>query len=122
MMIDGFGYSWFSAMETLAKLHRIDYKAIGLGDYGRPSDFYNRQMRSLSKVSAAQSAAKDQDTGEVVGPIPRMEEMFAWFKKNQPADESTIVHGDFKVCIHASFFACLPYANRGFFIYRLTTW
>ncbi|KAI7877153.1 kinase-like protein [Lichtheimia hyalospora FSU 10163] len=88
---------WFSAMETLAKLHRIDYKSIGLGDYGRPSDFYNRQMRSLSKVSAAQSAAKDQDTGEVVGPIPRMEEMFAWFKKNQPADESTIVHGDFKI-------------------------
>lgn len=106
MIDDNIGYSWFSAMETLAKLHRIDYKAIGLGDYGRPSDFYNRQMRSLSKVSAAQSAAKDQDTGEVVGPIPRMEEMFAWFKKNQPADESTIVHGDFKVHLSHFILSC----------------
>ncbi|KAI9320542.1 kinase-like domain-containing protein [Dichotomocladium elegans] len=90
-------HTWFSAMETLAKLHRVDFKAIGLGDYGRSSGFYERQIRSLAKVSNAQAATKDEETGEVVGPIPRLEDMFAWFKRNQVPDESTIVHGDFKI-------------------------
>ena len=84
-------------METLAKLHRVDYKSIGLGDYGKSSGFYERQIRSLGKVSAAQAAATDEETGAAVGPIPRLDELFAWFKRNQAADEATIVHGDYKV-------------------------
>ncbi|KAI7857999.1 kinase-like domain-containing protein [Circinella umbellata] len=88
---------WFSAMETLAKLHRVNYKSIGLGDYGKSSGFYERQIRSLGKVSAAQAAATDEDTGAVVGPIPRLDELFAWFKRNQANDEATIVHGDYKI-------------------------
>ncbi|KAI9490368.1 kinase-like domain-containing protein [Zychaea mexicana] len=88
---------WFSAMETLAKLHRVDFKAIGLGNYGKPSGFYERQIRSLAKVSAAQAAAVDEETGNAVGPIPRLDELFAWFTKNQVPDQATIVHGDFKI-------------------------
>ncbi|KAI8976973.1 kinase-like domain-containing protein [Pilobolus umbonatus] len=88
---------WYSAVETLAKLHRVDYIAIGLGDYGRNSGFYERQMRSLLKVSAAQAAVKDEETGESVGPIPRLNEMIAWFRKNQVEDKATLVHGDFKI-------------------------
>ncbi|KAI8374484.1 kinase-like domain-containing protein [Radiomyces spectabilis] len=88
---------WFSAVETLAKLHRVDFAAIGLENYGRNSGFYDRQMRSLSKVSQAQAETKDNETGDKVGPIPRLEEMFAWFKRNQVKDQATIVHGDFKI-------------------------
>ncbi|KAI8146910.1 kinase-like domain-containing protein [Fennellomyces sp. T-0311] len=88
---------WLSAMETLAKLHRVDFKGIGLGDYGKSSGFYDRQIRSLAKVSAAQAAAVDEETKQAVGPIPRLDELFAWFKKNQVADQATIVHGDYKI-------------------------
>lgn len=89
-------FSWFSAIETLAKLHRVDFKAIGLHNYGRHSGFYDRQMKSLGKVSQAQANTLDEH-GQAVGPIPRLNEMFAWFKKNQVKDQATIVHGDFKI-------------------------
>ncbi|KAI7902361.1 kinase-like domain-containing protein [Cokeromyces recurvatus] len=88
---------WYSAIETLAKLHRVNFKAIGLEKYGRSSGFYDRQMKSLSKVSQAQGAVQDQDTKEVVGSIPRLNDMFQWFKRNQVKDQATIVHGDFKI-------------------------
>ncbi|PHZ07586.1 APH-domain-containing protein [Rhizopus microsporus ATCC 52813] len=88
---------WHAAVETLAKLHRVDFKAIGLGNFGKHSEFYERQMRSLSKVSQAQANTKDDETGEYVGPIPRLDDMFAWFKKNKAHDQATIVHGDFKI-------------------------
>ncbi|KAI9484252.1 MAG: kinase-like domain-containing protein [Benjaminiella poitrasii] len=88
---------WYSAIETLAKLHRVDFKAIGLENYGRNSGFYDRQMKSLGKVSQAQEAAKDEETGQAVGPIPRLNDMFSWFKRNQVKDQATIIHGDFKI-------------------------
>ncbi|KAG0764205.1 hypothetical protein G6F57_002696 [Rhizopus arrhizus] len=88
---------WHSAVETLAKLHQVDFHSIGLTNYGRNSGFYERQMKSLARVSQAQAKAKDEETGEWVGEIPRLNDMFAWFKKNQAKDEATIVHGDFKI-------------------------
>jgi aminoglycoside phosphotransferase (APT) family kinase protein len=115
--------SWYSALETLGKLHRVDFKAIGLGDYGRNSGFYDRQIKSLGKVSHAQAQAKDEETGESVDPIPRLDEMFTWFKRNQVRDEATIVHGDFKVFFEIkkktnSFY--FFFTNRAYF--RLITW
>ncbi|ORZ03769.1 kinase-like domain-containing protein [Syncephalastrum racemosum] len=88
---------WYSAVETLAKLHKVDYAKIGLQGYGRDSGFYDRQMKSLGKISEAQAAVKDQDSGEIVGPIPRVSELYAWFKRNQVTDQATIVHGDYKI-------------------------
>ncbi|KAG0255684.1 hypothetical protein BG011_004982 [Mortierella polycephala] len=87
---------WISAVDTLAKLHKVDHVAIGLETYGKPAGFYPRQIASLSKISAAQAAAKDMD-GVPVGPIPEIEEMTAWFKKNEVKDSTSIVHGDFKM-------------------------
>jgi aminoglycoside phosphotransferase (APT) family kinase protein len=84
-------------LETLAKLHQVDFKAIGLESYGRNSGFYERQMKSLHRVSSLQASVMDKETGEKVQELPRLDEMFAWFKKNQPKDKATIVHGDFKV-------------------------
>ncbi|KAG2230612.1 kinase-like domain-containing protein [Thamnidium elegans] len=88
---------WFSAVSTLVKLHSVDFKKIGLRDYGRDTGFYNRQMKSLSKVSQAQAVVVNEETGEQVGPIPRFDEMYSWFQRNQVKDQATIVHGDFKI-------------------------
>ncbi|RIA89880.1 kinase-like domain-containing protein [Glomus cerebriforme] len=87
---------WYSAVETLAKLHSVDYKAIGLANYGKPSGFYSRQIRSLVKTSTIQAAIKDEN-GIEVGPLPRLDDMIKWFRKNEVDDETTIVHGDFKL-------------------------
>ncbi|CAG8437844.1 7988_t:CDS:2 [Funneliformis caledonium] len=87
---------WYAVIDTLAKLHSVDYKAIGLSGYGKSSGFYTRQIRSLVKVSAAQAAVKD-DSGNEVGSLPRLDEMISWFKRNLVDDEATIIHGDFKL-------------------------
>ncbi|KAF9411559.1 hypothetical protein BGZ94_001295 [Podila epigama] len=87
---------WLSAIDTLAKLHKVDHVAIGLESYGKAKGFYSRQISSLSKVSAAQAAAKDTE-GNVVGPIPGMVELAEWFKHNEVEDSTSIVHGDYKM-------------------------
>ncbi|OZJ04403.1 hypothetical protein BZG36_02396 [Bifiguratus adelaidae] len=87
---------WFNVIDTLAKLHAVDYKAIGLEGYGKPTGFYERQIRSLTRTSNAQAEVMDEK-GEKVGQIPRLQEMMSWFMKNQVKDETSIVHGDYKV-------------------------
>lgn len=89
--------SWLSAVSTLGKLHSVDFKAIGLEGYGKDAGFYTRQMKSLHRVTNAQAAVKDEETGEHVGPIPRLDELYQWFEKNQVHDKATIVHGDYKI-------------------------
>jgi aminoglycoside phosphotransferase (APT) family kinase protein len=90
-------HSWFSVVRTLAKLHKLDPVAIGLKDYGSFADFYPRQIKSLSRVSAAQAEVKDKETGEPVGEIPDIKALLHWYGKNCPRGETTIVHGDFKM-------------------------
>ncbi|GAC94983.1 hypothetical protein PHSY_002556 [Pseudozyma hubeiensis SY62] len=88
---------WMSAIDTLAALHRVNPAKIGLGDYGKPNGFYTRQMKSLGKVSSIQAEVKDDKTGEKVGALPRGIEFLEWFSRNMPADETGIVHGDYKI-------------------------
>jgi hypothetical protein len=54
-------------------------------------------MRSLGKVQVAQAAVVDEDTKKAVGPLPRIDELYAWFKRNEVEDVATVVHGDFKI-------------------------
>lgn len=74
--------------------------------YGRDSGFYARQIKSLGKVSGAQGAVVDEETGEAVGPIPRLDKMFAWFKRNEVKDRATIIHGDFKIDNMVRYWQC----------------
>jgi len=91
---------WLSAVSALARLSSLDPVAIGLGDFGPASDYFPRQIRSLTRVSLAQAAVKDVDTGKEVGKIPLWDELIAWYKGHLP-DESKlgrrIVHGDYKL-------------------------
>lgn len=78
-------------------MHRINPNAIGLEGYGKPQDFYPRQIKALGKVSFLQSKAKDKDTGREVGEIPGFHDLVEFFKNNIPEDENTICHGDYKI-------------------------
>lgn len=88
---------WHSAISTLALLHSYDPLKIGLSDYGSHSDFYPRQVRSLSRVSESQAQVRSEDGKQVVGPIPGFDWLMPWYSKNCPKGELTIVHGDYKL-------------------------
>jgi aminoglycoside phosphotransferase (APT) family kinase protein len=90
---------WHDAIRTLAKLHRINPKDVGLEDFGRASGFYDRQIKTFSIISKAQGEVKDVDTKEPVGQIPHGDEMLAYFrdKSFQPKDRGNPIHGDYKI-------------------------
>jgi aminoglycoside phosphotransferase (APT) family kinase protein len=73
---------------VLAGLHRLDYAALGLGDYGKPGDYLARQIARWSKQYRASETE----------PIDSMDRLIAWLPTAIPADESTsLVHGDFRL-------------------------
>ncbi len=84
-----------SVNETLARLHKIDYKALGLENFGRPGNYFARQIaRWLSQYEA--SKAED---------IAEMDKLAAWLPGAVPKDDglASITHGDFSfhnVLIH----------------------
>ena len=80
----------FDAMNaTIAQLHSFDPGAIGLGDYGRPTSFVERQVARWSKQYLG-----DADAGRV----ETMDRLVDWLGKHLPADSgrSSVVHGDFR--------------------------
>ncbi|KAF2653499.1 APH-domain-containing protein [Lophiostoma macrostomum CBS 122681] len=90
---------WHDAVRTLAKLHRLNPKEIGLETYGKPTGFYNRQINTFKTLGDAQSQTKDVETGREVGKVPRMDEIVAFFQdmKSQPKDRGVPIHGDYKI-------------------------
>lgn len=88
---------WEDAVRTLAKLHRVCPKEVGLETFGKHSGFYNRQIRTFERLAGSQAAAKDKDSGEAVGQIPHFDDFVAFFKQSQPQDRGVLVHGDYKI-------------------------
>ncbi|KAK4127102.1 APH-domain-containing protein [Parathielavia appendiculata] len=90
---------WADAVRTLAKLHRIDPRSVGLENFGKSTGFYSRQVATWRGVCDAQAAVRDVETGEAVGPLPYFDELMTFFadESQQPADRGALIHGDFKI-------------------------
>ncbi|KAG5981418.1 hypothetical protein E4U55_002951 [Claviceps digitariae] len=90
---------WRAAIETLARFHTVDYKAVGLERFGKPSGFYGRQVRTWSTICLAQEAIEDVETGKEVGRLPHFEAIVDFFmdERRRPGDRTTLVHGDYKI-------------------------
>ncbi|MEZ5570373.1 MAG: phosphotransferase family protein, partial [Halioglobus sp.] len=75
--------------ETLAALHNIDVDAVGLTDYGRPGNYFERQLSRWSK----QYRASETET------IADMETLMRWLEERMPEDDGTVslVHGDYRL-------------------------
>ena len=73
---------------VIAALHSVDYAAIGLADFGRPGNYFARQISRWSKQYQISEIDK----------IPEMDRLIEWLPANIPAnDETTIVHGDYRL-------------------------
>ena len=93
------GFRWYDACRTLAKLHRVDPASVNLSTFGKPTGFYNRQIRTLTQISKSQAAIIDVETNKPVGEIPHFNDTVAFFNdpKTQPKDQGTLIHGDYKI-------------------------
>jgi aminoglycoside phosphotransferase (APT) family kinase protein len=75
-------------IDTLAALHRVDYAAVGLADYGKPGNYFTRQIDRWTR----QYQASETKT------IAAMDRLIAWLPASAPADDQTsIVHGDYRL-------------------------
>jgi aminoglycoside phosphotransferase (APT) family kinase protein len=81
--------AYFDAMNgVIAQLHSVDFAAIGLADFGRPGNYFERQIARWSK-----QYAEDTDAGR----DSNMERLIEWLPAHiPPGDETSIVHGDFR--------------------------
>lgn len=74
--------------DVLARLHRVDVAAAGLSDYGKPGNYYARQ---IARWTRQYLAAKTHD-------IPAMDRLMEWLPAHiPPGDETAVVHGDYRV-------------------------
>jgi aminoglycoside phosphotransferase (APT) family kinase protein len=78
-----------SMNDVLARLHQVDWQAVGLEGFGRPGNYFARQ---ISRWTRQWHASKTRE-------IPEIDQLIAWLPANLPAgdDETTIVHGDFRL-------------------------
>lgn len=73
---------------VIAALHSVDYQAVGLGDYGRPGSYLERQIARWTKQYRASETER----------IEAMENLIEWLPNNIPdGEETTLVHGDYRL-------------------------
>lgn len=75
-------------VRVIAALHTIDPVAVGLGDYGKPGQYLERQIARWTR----QYRASETDR------IDAIEALIDWLPQHRPPDgETRIVHGDFRL-------------------------
>lgn len=74
-------------MKQFVELHNVDYKAIGLEDFGRPDGYVERQVRNWSK-QYLKAATMD---------LPEATKLMTWLSEHQPKEyEHAFIHNDYK--------------------------
>jgi len=75
-------------INTLARLHSYDPEKIGLGDFGKPGNYFARQVERWTK----QYRASEIDA------IPEMDRLIEWLPRTvPPQDRVSVVHGDYRL-------------------------
>ncbi|MBC54922.1 MAG: phosphotransferase family protein [Gammaproteobacteria bacterium] len=76
-------------VESLARLHSVDYQALGLHDFGRPGNYYARQLSRWTKQYQASATSE----------LPQMDALIQWLEQHQPEDDGqcSIIHGDYRL-------------------------
>jgi aminoglycoside phosphotransferase (APT) family kinase protein len=73
---------------VIAALHRVDYRAIGLETFGKPGNYFTRQIDRWTRQYRASETE----------PIEAMDRLIEWLPSHIPAGDATsIVHGDYRL-------------------------
>lgn len=85
----GRGAVYAEMNRILAALHDVDVEAVGLGDYGRPGNYFARQTHRWSE----QYRQSETTT------IPAMDRLIEWLPSNLPDDDGqvSLIHGDYRL-------------------------
>jgi aminoglycoside phosphotransferase (APT) family kinase protein len=79
---------WDDINSVIARLHGVDYDAVGLSDYGKPGNYYERQIGRWTRQYRASETER----------IESMDRLIEWLPKHvPPGDDTSIVHGDFRI-------------------------
>ena len=75
-------------MRAAAELSKVDYIAAGLSDFGKPGNYFGRQVERWTK----QYRLAETET------MPEMERLIVWLPKTLPEQTRTsVVHGDYRI-------------------------
>lgn len=78
-----------SMAETLARLHSLDWQALGLANYGKPGNYFARQIGRWSKQWQMSRQGEGEHDIDVIA---------RWLEQNTPDDEQTAIsHGDYRM-------------------------
>ncbi|MEQ1754975.1 MAG: phosphotransferase family protein [Micropepsaceae bacterium] len=82
-------FAIYDAMnDTLSKLHQTDFVKLGVEDFGRPGNYFSRQISRWGK----QYVASETES------IPAMNKLMEWLPQNiPPGERNSIVHGDYRL-------------------------
>jgi aminoglycoside phosphotransferase (APT) family kinase protein len=79
---------WDEQNRVMAQLHLVDYRKVGLEDFGKPGNYIGRQVERWSKQYRASETQR----------IEAMDNLIGWLPKNIPPEAgTTVVHGDFRL-------------------------
>ena len=79
---------WDELNRVIAQLHTIDYRAVGLEEFGKPGNYIERQISRWTKQYQASETER----------VEAMDNLIAWLPKNIPPSASTtVVHGDYRL-------------------------
>jgi aminoglycoside phosphotransferase (APT) family kinase protein len=79
---------WDELNKVISQLHLIDYRAVGLEDFGKPGNYIGRQVARWSTQYRASETER----------VEAMDNLIDWLPKNiPPGTGTTVVHGDFRL-------------------------
>lgn len=80
---------WMGLADAMAAMHSVNPETVGLGDYGRPGNYFERQIARWSRQWEESSHE----------PIPELDQLRDWLVANQPPDDGAVslAHGDFRM-------------------------
>jgi aminoglycoside phosphotransferase (APT) family kinase protein len=81
---------WKSAVEALARVHTVDWRAAGLEGFGRPDGYLERQINRWTQLYTSETAA---------GRVPVLEQVIDWLSRRLPSSNvsAAVIHGDYRV-------------------------
>ena len=77
------GAMYRSVAQTLATLHSVDFAAVGLGDFGRPGDYFDRQIGRWSRQWETSPSRAD---------FPDIDPLVAWLQAHKPDGDVRALH------------------------------